>query len=320
SEHNQTVNALLNELDGFDGSEGIVVIAATNRLEDLDPALIRPGRFDKHLMVNLPDQKARLQIIKMYAKNKKLADDVDLEDLAKLTIGFSGAALEALLNEAAILAANKHQSVITYEEIDEAYYKTVMKGSKKKSRNEEMQHKELVAWHESGHALCAKLLTDMEIPKVTIVPSTTGAAGVTFITPRKMGMYSKQDLLNNIKIRYAGRAAEYLLLGDEELLTTGASNDIEQATAHIREMITTYGMHPRFGMLSLKELNVNAEAMILEEASKLAKLLYEETVQLLADEKETLEQIAKALIEKETLDEDELDKIIAEYSSLERVS
>lgn len=320
SEHNQTVNALLNELDGFDGSEGIVVIAATNRLDDLDPALIRPGRFDKHLMVNLPDQKARLHILKMYAKNKKLAEDVDLERLASLTIGFSGAALEALLNEAAILAANKHQSYITFEEIDEAYYKTVMKGSKKKSTSEEMHQKELVAWHESGHALCAKLLTDMEIPKVSIVPSTTGAAGVTFITPKKMGMYSKQELLNNIKIRYAGRAAEYLLLGDEDSLTTGASNDIEQATAHIREIIATYGMHPRFGLISLKELNVNADALILEEASKLANRLYEETVNLLAEEKEALEQIAKALMEKETLSEDELDEIIAEYSTLERVS
>lgn len=225
-----------------------------------------------------------------------------------------------MLNEAAILAANKHQSYITFEEIDEAYYKTVMKGSKKKSTSEEMHQKELVAWHESGHALCAKLLTDMEIPKVSIVPSTTGAAGVTFITPKKMGMYSKQELLNNIKIRYAGRAAEYLLLGDEDSLTTGASNDIEQATAHIREIIATYGMHPRFGLISLKELNVNADALILEEASKLANRLYEETVNLLAEEKEALEQIAKALMEKETLSEDELDEIIAEYSTLERVS
>jgi len=314
------VNALLNELDGFDGSEGIVVIAATNRLEDLDPALIRPGRFDKHLMVNLPDQKARLQILQVYAKNKKLSGDVDLERLAKMTIGFSGAALEALLNEAAILAANKHQDVITWEEIDEAYYKTVMKGSKKKSRSEEMQYKELVAWHESGHALCAKLLTDMEIPKVSIVPSTTGAEGVTFITPKKMGMYSKQELLNSIKIRYAGRAAEYLLHGDENAITTGAANDIEQATAHIREMIATYGMHPRFGMLSLKELKVNADAVILEEAAKLAQELYQETVDLLAAERETLAGIANALMEKETLSEEELDRIIAEHRALKRVS
>lgn len=319
-EQNQTVNALLNELDGFDGSEGIVVIAATNRLEDLDAALIRPGRFDKHLMVNLPDQKARLQILEVYAKNKKLAEDVDLEHLAKLTIGFAGAGLEALLNEAAILAANKHQSVITYEDIDEAYYKTVMKGSKKKSKNEDILHKKIVAWHESGHALCAKLLTDMEIPKVSIVPSTSGAEGVTFITPKKMGLYSRQELLNNVKIRYAGRAAEYILLGKEDSITTGAANDIEQATTHIREIITTYGMHPRFGMLSLKELRVNADAIILEEASKLALQLYDETLQFLASQRDTLEQIANALIEKETLSEEELDQIILEHSSYQKVS
>lgn len=305
SEKDQTINALLAELDGFSQRESIVVIAATNRIEDLDPALIRPGRFDKHIAVNLPDYEDRLEILKIYAKDKKLADDVDLEELAKLTIGFSGAGLEALMNEAAIIAVNKGADKIRKEDIDDAYFKMVVKGHKKENRNTNKKEIELIAYHEAGHALCAKLLTDNSVPKVTIIPSTSGYGGVTFNIPNKMGLLTKKEILNNIKVLYAGRAAEYILRGNEEEVTTGAVQDIKQATDYIKRYFSEFGMSEKFGMLG-----INDEKLITEEAIKLSKKLYEETLTFLTKNKDKLEKIAEELIIKETLSEEDLDRII----------
>lgn len=307
SEKDQTINALLAELDGFNTKEPIIVMVATNRVEDLDPALIRPGRFDRHIAINLPDNNDRIDILKVHAKNKKIENDVDLEELAKLTIGFSGAALEALLNEAAIIAVNKGASKIRKEHIDDAYFKMVMKGHKKENKGETNKDElELVAYHEAGHALCAKLLTNNDVPKVTIIPSTSGAGGVTFNIPKKMGLFTKREVLNNIKVLYAGRAAEYILRGTEDEITTGASEDLKQATKYIHAYFSEFGMSEKYGMLKIED-----EKVYIDEAIKLSKELYEETLEFLENNKDKLEKIAEELIEKETLNEEDLDRIIS---------
>lgn len=306
SENDQTINALLSELDGFSSRESIIVMVATNRIEDLDPALIRPGRFDRHIAINLPDNEDRLEILNIYAKDKKLSDDVDLEELAKLTIGFSGAGLEALMNEAAIMAVNKGVNKIRKEDIDDAYFKMVVKGHKKENRNNaDKEEIELVAYHEAGHALCAKLLTDNSVPKVTIIPSTSGYGGVTFNIPNKMGLLTKKEILNNIKVLYAGRAAEFILRKDENEITTGASQDIKQATNYIKKYFSEFGMSEKFGLVEIKD-----EKLIIEEAIRLSKQLYQEAIDLLLKNKDKLEKIAKELLINETLNEKDLDRIL----------
>ena len=306
AESNQTIGALLQELDGFDGSTGIIVIGATNLMEKLDPALIRPGRFDKHLMVGLPESADRLSILKTYTEGKTFDESVNFDDLARLTIGFSGAALKVLLNESAILAVSRDKSAIGKEEVDDAFFKIVMKGSKKKRPSE---NKELVAWHEAGHALCSKLISTNEITKISIVPATNGAEGVTFITPKKMGLLSKSELTNDVKTLLAGRAAERLLFGNDNDITTGASMDISMATRIIQKMICEYGMSDKFGLLNLSELGVD-NRVILEEASIISNLLYTQTLNLLSENIITLKSIVEALMEKESLTESELDAII----------
>jgi cell division protease FtsH len=311
SEKDQTINALLNEMDGFTGSEGVLVIAATNRVETLDPALIRAGRFDKHIAINLPDVQDRMAILQIHSQNKKLADCVNLEELSKLTIGFSGAGLETLLNESTILAVNDGRTEITKEDIDDAYYKVVMQGSKKKNRmGRTAEDVKLIAWHEAGHALVAKLITENDIPKVTIVPSTSGAGGATFNIPKKMGLHTKRELLSQIKMLYGGRVAEMLLLNDEDSVTTGARQDIRQATVQLKEIVNDFGMNEKFGMIHVSEICGSDSSAVLEEVTALSRKLHNETTDLLTKNKATLEKIAKALIEKETLTETELDALV----------
>jgi ATP-dependent metalloprotease FtsH len=311
-ERYQTVNALLSEMDGFSGREGIIIIAATNRLDILDEALIRPGRFDRHTAISLPDKKDRQEILKVHARNKKINKDVSLEEIAKLTVGFSGAGLESLLNEAAILAVNHNKTEITREEIDDAFFKIIVKGDKKKNRKDHRQEEvNLVAWHEAGHALVTKLLTDNEVPTVTIIPTTSGFGGATFRTPKKEGLLSKRDLFNDVKITYGGRIAEKIFFGNDYDITTGASNDIRVATQQIRRIINDYGMSDTFGMVNLNELAPDKSNQgQIEEAIKLSKKLYDETEVLLKFNVAVLKAIAEALIENETLNETELDKII----------
>mgnify|MGYP000911944641 CR=1 FL=1 len=314
SERDQTINALLHELDGFNGSEGIITICATNRLELLDPALIRPGRFDKHVAVPLPEKDDRLAILKIHAKNKKFAEDVDLSEIASMTVGFSGADLEALLNESAFIAVSNSNELITNEDLDRAFFKQVMKGDKKENQSSrDRKELELVAYHEAGHALATKLLTDEEVPKVTIISSTSGAGGVTFRTPRDSHLYSKSYLKNLIKVLYAGRGAEYIFLKNNEDITVGASNDIKQASNLIKEYITTYGLNDNIGMLNLSVFSSGNELnqKIIEEASCMAKELYDETINLLKENKDKLELIATNLFEKETLNNYELDELLS---------
>jgi len=312
SEQDQTINALLDELDGFGDDSGIIVISATNRLDTLDEALIRPGRFDKHIAIRLPEQKDRESILTLHAKNKKISKDVSFQEVSKMTIGFAGAGLETLLNEATILSVNRNSDEVEMKDIDSAFYRMVMKGSQKKNqKNRQTEELELVAWHEAGHAMIAKLKTTNDVPKVTIISSTSGAGGVTFMTPKKMGLFSKSDLEGEIKTLYAGRIAELLLLGSDELVTTGAQQDIQQATEKIHQYINSYGMSNKFGMIDASKFN--AEKEILEEAINISKRLYNETYKFMLDNKELLEAISLSLLEKETIKEEELEEIIQNY-------
>lgn len=319
SEKNQTINALLSEMDGFNGSEGIIVIAATNRENMLDDALTRPGRFDRKIAIGLPELKDRLNILQLHAKNKKFADDVNLEELAKLTTGFAGAGLQTILNEAAIIAVNNNHEFITKEDVDTAYFNMVMSGSKKKKdANRKVEEIKLVAWHEAGHAVVAKL-KNKSVPKVTIIPSTSGAGGATFITPDKMGLYSKQELIDDVMVSYGGNVAEYLLLGERDMVTTGASSDIKHATNTIKGMIKYYGMTDTYGMLNLDQFENVDKGDIIKEASEMSKQFYKETELLLTEKKEVLQKVAEALIEKETISESELDFIIFNKTEQEAI-
>lgn len=305
SEKDQTINALLSELDGFDSNSQVVVMVATNRIEDLDEALIRPGRFDRHVNIGLPDYEGRLAILNRYAKGKKFVKEVNLESLANITIGFSGASLEALMNEASIIAVNKGKIEIDSEDIDDSYYKIAMKGNKKINNNEDKDEIELIAYHEAGHALVTKLLTDNHLHKVTIIPSTSGAGGATFSVPKTNSLISKKQLLNNVKVLYAGRAAEEILKGNTEDITSGASADIQQATKYIKAYFSELGMSSEFGMLAI------SEDLYMKEAVKLSKKLYEETVVLLKENKEMLSLLAENLIKYETLTGDKVDSLLS---------
>ena len=307
SEKDQTINALLSEMDGFDASEGVIVMAATNRMEDLDRALIRPGRFDRHIAIELPEYKDRLSILKLHAKNKKFSPEVDLEALSKMTIGFSGAALEALLNEATILAVNRGSQLVESIDIDEAHFKMLVKGNKKKDSDRTEHETRLVAYHEAGHALLSKLLTDDDVPKVTIIPSTSGLGGATFSIPKRMSLLSKEDIKNEIVVLYGGRAAEELINGRDHI-STGASNDIERATDFIKGYFNSYGMSDKYGLLKVSALAKEGE--ILDEAVAMSKELYSKSLKILGDHREKLDEIARQLMERETIVEEDLDRII----------
>ena len=303
----QTLNTLLSEMDGFDGRNGVIVIAATNRLEDLDSALTRPGRFDSHFAVNLPETAAeRRVIIDLYAENKKFAEDVDFDAFAKETLGSSPAKIKTVLNEAAIIAAGKNNGIINREILDEAWMKQLMEGHLKK--NHKNMDTELVAWHEAGHAL-ASLLLDQDLTKVSIIPSTNGAGGATFISPKKLGLFTKKELEDQIIMLYAGRNAEEILTGNKNEITTGASNDIEKATEIIKNKISEYGMNEKFGMLNMEDMEVKSE-FIISEAIKAAESLKSRSYSLLHENSTKLKRIAEELIKKETLTGEEI-KVIA---------
>ncbi|WP_051280879.1 ATP-dependent metallopeptidase FtsH/Yme1/Tma family protein [Anaerovorax odorimutans] len=309
SERDQTINALLTELDGFSAAEGILTICATNRLDLLDSALTRPGRFDLKLAVNLPDKQARHQILKLHSADKKLSPKIDIEGLAKKTNGFSGAELENLLNESALISATKGKESITKSDLEEAFFKLIMNGNRKERLKDDNDYSKLVAYHEAGHTLATKLLTKDSVPTVTIVQSTSGAGGVTFRAPEDVPLKSKKYLKSLIKVMYAGRAAEEILLDSDEDITTGASQDIKQATEIIKQYIGIYGMGDK-GMIDITQLT--NQFNIVEEAACLANDLYKDTIEFLVKHRKKLDCIAKELMEKETLDEMRIDTIISE--------
>lgn len=319
TEHRQTINALLAEMDGFNGAEGILVIGATNRIEDLDNALIRPGRFDKHISVPLPETpEERLEVINIYTKNKKFAEDVDFDLLAKETIGFSPADIEAILNESVLISVQNKKRFVDRACIDDAIFKKLLKGHAKAESKRNEDEIKLVAWHEAGHAVIGKLC-NMDVSKVTIIPSTSGAGGVNIIIPKKMGLYSIDELKDNIRMAYGGRCAEYLLFKDWNKTTTGASADIKQATSTIYQMISLYGMSDNYGMLNLNELQIDNK-VILDEAIKISKQLMNDSLTMLEKHKDMHKEIVDVLLEKETISGEELDIIYKRHMGIIDVS
>ncbi len=307
SEKEQTLKQFLVELDGFNESSGILVIGATNNLNALDETFTRSGRFDRHITIGLPDINDRKKIIEYYSKNKKLAKEIDFESLAKYTSTCSGADIAKIINEAAISASVKRKKAIDNEDLDEAFYKAVMKGYQRKNLDRDPIEVKTVGYHEAGHAIIAKFLANKNVPKVSIIASTSGAGGVTFINNEKEHLLSKEDIKNDIMIAYGGRAAEFILFNDENKITTGASSDIGMATQKLHTMVKVFGMS-NFGMINLDVIDIKSEK-VLEEIKVMSQTLYKETLEYLEKNKNALEKISKALIEKETLTEEELVKM-----------
>lgn len=310
-ERDQTLNALLTEMSGFNDNNGIVVIGATNRLDTLDDALLRPGRFDRQIEIALPDINARKKILSLYAGKKPLSDDVNLDDLAKSTVYFSGAMLENLLNEAAINAANEKQSVISNDHIDRAFY-TVVAGAPVMDRSYISERdKQITAYHESGHALVTKLLTpEQYISKVTIIPSVRGAGGFNLSIPKDTLFKTKQGILAEIKVLLGGRAAEELIFGKDDI-TTGASNDIEKASTLLYNYMSRYGMDDEMGMFSQAALEDTTDKDLLNKCRLQMKELYNESIGLLKNNLDLLEKITQELLLKESLNGDDIDRICA---------
>ena len=317
-EREQTLNQLLVEMDGFDENVNIIVIAATNRPDILDNALLRPGRFDRQIVINRPDILGREQILQVHAKNKPLASDVELKVLAKRTPGFTGADLQNLLNEAALLAARHDQKEINMENLEEAIDK-VMAGPEKKSRIISDEEKENTAYHEVGHALLAKLLKNTDpLHKVSIIPRGM-ALGVTMTLPEKDHLtMKKSQLLDRITMTLGGRVAEEIVYGKDSI-TTGASNDLEKVTSLARNMVTTYGMSEKMGNLQYgkseehvfmgrdfghtRDFSEEIAAEIDKEVKKIVDERYAIAKKLLTENRDMLEYISKTLLDEETIDE-----------------
>ena len=312
-EGDRTLNALLTEMSGFKGNEGIIVIAATNRVDTLDEALLRPGRFDRQIEVGLPDVNARYSILKLHSKNKPLSKDVDLKKVALETVYFSGAKLENLMNESAMIAARKRDKHITMEHINKAYY-TVLVGEEKKDRsNISIEDKGITAYHEAGHALVAKKLSKSNrVTKVSIIPSTKGMGGFSLNIPPDRMYQTKKDIIANIKVALGGRAAEELIFGKDNI-TTGASSDLQKATEMTLSMIGSYGMDEELGLLNYDVIlsnNLNTDISLTERTRDMLGNLYIETKEVLKENKKYLDSIANMLIEKESLNEEEVNQIL----------
>ncbi len=321
-EREQTLNQLLTEMDGFGANEGIIIIAATNRPDVLDPALLRPGRFDRQVQVNLPDAKGREEILNVHAKGKIFAKSVSLKNISQRTVGFSGADLENLLNEAALLAVRRNKESITMQEIDEAHDRVLM-GPAKKSKKYTENDKKLVAYHEAGHAVLGiKLDGANDVQKITIIPRGY-AGGYTMMLPKEERFTAtKQELLERIIGLLGGRVAEELVFNE---ITTGAHNDFEQATKIVRSMVTEYGMSS-LGPLQLeqqegsvflgrdynKSRNFSGQVAyeIDQEMRKIMDECYKKATQIIKDNRDLLDLIANTLITKETLTKEEIDYLV----------
>ncbi len=319
-EREQTLNQLLVEMDGFGENDGVIMIAATNRPDILDPALLRPGRFDRQVVVDLPDVKGREAVLKVHSAKKPLADDVNLEKIAKETAGYSGADLENLMNEAAIFAARRNHAKITGRDVEDANLK-VMMGSEKKSRVLTEPEKKLTAYHEAGHAIVAKI-TDKtsDIHKISIIPRGR-AGGFTMYVPEEDRMYvSRSEMLNQIMVMLGGRVAEKLTMDD---ISTGASNDIERATSLARQMVKKYGMSDAIGPVSYdeggevfigrdfghsKNYSEKIAADIDNEVRNILETQFTEAEELLKKHMPSLKAVAELLLEKETINGDEFNR------------
>lgn len=331
-EREQTLNQLLTEMDGFDASKGVVILAATNRPDSLDPALLRPGRFDRRIPVELPDLKGREEILKVHARKVRLSDNVDFNAIARAASGASGAELANMVNEAALRAVRENRKFVTQADLEESI-ETVIAGYQKKNRVLSNKEKLIVSYHEIGHALVAALQTNSApVTKITIIPRTSGALGYTMqVEEDEKNLMSKEELENKIATLTGGRCAEELIFHS---ITTGASNDIEQATKLTRAMITRYGMSDKFGMVALEtqsnaylggdsslSCSPDTAAEIDDMVVDTVKKSYDKAMQLLKDNIGKLHELAKYLYEKETITGEEFMSILSrrEYIEAENI-
>ena len=325
-EREQTLNQMLVEMDGFGVNEGIIVMAATNRVDILDPAILRPGRFDRKVMVGRPDVKGRTEILEVHAKNKPVGDDVDLEQIARITAGFTGADLENLLNEAAILAAKAEKAFITQAEINQAMIKVGI-GKEKKSKIISEKEKRITAYHEAGHAILFHVLPDVgPVHTVSIIPTGEGAAGYTMPLPEKDEMFlTKGKMLQEIMVSLGGRIAEELILDD---ITTGASQDIKQATAAAKAMVTKYGFSEKLGLINYdddsddvfigrdlahsKGYGETTASAIDEEVRNIVEDCYSKAKEIIGKHLKQLHASADLLLEKEKIGQEEFEALFDE--------
>jgi len=328
-EREQTLNQLLTEMDGFEGNTGIIIIAATNRPDVLDAALLRPGRFDRQVVVDRPDYAGRVEILKVHARGKTLGKDVDLDRIARRTPGFTGADLSNLLNEAAILAARRNLTEISMDEINDAIDR-VLAGPEKKDRVMSEKRKELVAYHEVGHALVGALMPDYDpVQKISIIPRGR-AGGLTWFTPSEdrmdSGLYSRAYLENQMAVALGGRIAEELIYGEEEV-TTGASNDLQQVANVARQMVTRFGMSDNLGPVALgrqqgnmflgrdimseRDFSEETASTIDSEVRDLVDVAYNRAKTVLQENRHILDKLADMLVDKETVDAEELQSLLA---------
>ena len=327
-EREQTLNQLLTEMDGFEGNNGIIIVAATNRPDVLDSALMRPGRFDRQVVVDRPDYSGRLQILGVHARGKTLAKDVDLDRVARRTPGFTGADLANLLNEAAILAARRQLTEISMDEVNDSIER-VMAGPEKKDRVMSERRKRLVAYHEAGHALVGALMPDYDpVQKISIIPRGQ-AGGLTFFTPSEermeSGLYSRAYLQNQMAVALGGRVAEEIVYGADEV-TTGASNDLQQVARVARQMVTRFGMSDKLGPLALgrsqggmflgrdiaaeRDFSEDTAAAIDDEVSQLVDAAYHRATDVLNANRSVLDELAEMLVEQETVDAEQLQELL----------
>ena len=327
-EREQTLNQLLTEMDGFEGNTGIIIIAATNRPDVLDSALMRPGRFDRQVTVDRPDYAGRLQILGVHARSKTLSKDVDLDKVARRTPGYTGADLANLLNEAAILAARRQLTEVSNDEISDAIER-IMVGPEKKDRVMSERRKRLVAYHAAGHALVGALMPDYDaVQKISIIPRGN-AGGLTFFTPSEermeSGLYSRTYLQNQMAVALGGRVAEEIVYGEDEV-TTGASNDLQQVASVARQMVTRFGMSDKLGPVALgraqggmflgrdiaaeRDFSEDTAATIDSEVSDLVDVAYHRATKVLNDNRSVLDELAEMLVESETVDSQELQDLL----------
>ncbi len=328
-EREQTLNQLLTEMDGFEGNTGIIIIAATNRPDVLDSALLRPGRFDRQVVVDRPDYAGRLEILNVHARGKTLAKDVDLERISRRTPGFTGADLANLLNEAAILAARRSLTEISMDEVNDAIDR-VLAGPEKKDRVMTEKRKTLVAYHEAGHALVGALMPDYDpVQKISIIPRGQ-AGGLTWFTPSEdrmeSGLLSRSYLQNQMAVALGGRIAEEIIFGEEEV-TTGASSDLQKVASVARQMVMRYGMSEKLGPVALgrqqgnmflgrdiaseRDFSEETAAIIDDEVSQLVAEAYRRAKDVLIGNKHVLDKLANMLVDKETVDSEELQDLLA---------
>jgi cell division protease FtsH len=334
-EREQTVNQILVEMDGFSGNPGIITLAATNRIDILDQALLRPGRFDRKITVDLPDFKGRTSILGVHSRGKPLEPDVDLEAISRITPGFSGAELANLMNEAAITAARKSKATIGWEEIDSALDR-IMMGLEKKGGSPQLKQRELVAYHEAGHAIVGALVPDYDqVQKITIIPHSDGAGGLTLFSPQESrlesGMYSRHYLESQLAVALGGRLAEEIIYG-EDLVTTGASNDIQQVAHIAKRMVKEWGMSDKLGPMALVEplapsfmgLSLlrrptqwgnKIMSLVEEEVERLVNNSYLIAQKILKDNGALLEHLAKTLMEQEVVSAEEFQMMLVNFNA-----